>query len=173
MRLSDLAARGLALCALLLAACETTLPGGDLGAAASTSEAGAPPPPTVSGCLPFRNVPGVDAVTGAMRSLPAPDGGALIVVDDAVGADADVPSLALVAPAGATVADCLSTAMLPASAPTSAFDPSTLSPLSGFVAGSVAAFYYVDPTYGAVGVATQDPSDGRFRPGSAASFDRG
>lgn len=102
-----------------------------------------------------------------MRSLLRADGAALVVVDDAVVDGADVPSLAIAVPPQATLDDCLASASFSGGAPASAVDPPDLAPLSGFVAGGVASLYYVDPTYGSVGLATQDPSDGVFRPGPA------
>jgi len=167
MRRSDLRTVTLALSFTLLSGCETTLPGGDLGAASPPDDAGAPVPPMLSGCLPFRNLAGVSAMTGAMRSIPGPNGGALVVVDDAVAGDADVPSLAIELLPGATVTDCLAASSPWSGVPTSAFDPPSLAPLSGAVAGDVALFYYVDPTYGSVGVAMRDPTSGRFLPGAA------
>ncbi len=146
------------------AACADELPGGDLGQDASTPDTGAALP-VASGCRPFQSLDGVDAVTGSFRSLDEGDGGILLVVDDAIVGDADVPSLALTAPASATLGNCLGAATLAGGAPTSELDPASLAPLSGIVAGGAALLYYTDG-YGSVGVATQAASDGLFHPGS-------
>ena len=160
MRSSDLRALGL-LSALALAGCETELPGGDLSEPATQPEAAAPLP-VVPGCMPFRSLPGVSALNGAVRSLVLPDGSALLVVDDATAATVDVPSLALTLPAGAGIDDCLASASVAFGGPTSAFDPPSLSPLSGVVAAGTTVFYYADGS-GSIGVAAQG-GDGRFRP---------
>jgi hypothetical protein len=163
MRSSDTLAAAVA--STVLAACATPLPGGDLGA--DTISDGSAPLPVASGCLPFHGVAGLDVVSGAVRSLPQPDGGALFVVDDAVVRGTDVPSLGLFAAAGESLAGCLATARLSGANPSSVLDPPTLSPLSGLVAGGVSTLYYTDPS-GSIGVAVQDPTDGRFRPGPTA-----
>jgi hypothetical protein len=75
-----------------------------------------------------------------------------------------VPSLAISAPASATVEGCLASAVLAGGVATSALDPPSLSPLSGAALPGGAVLYYQDPS-GAVGVAREDPGDGRFRPG--------
>jgi hypothetical protein len=151
-----------ALVLVCFAGCSETLPGGDLG------EPGAAPGakttlPIVSGCMPFREIAGLDAVSGAVRSLAGVDGGIELVVDDAIVGGRHVPSLALAAPAGATLDDCLSGAAVSGTTPMPALDPPTLTPLAVAAAGSgPAAMYFLDAS-GAVGVALQDPADGRFR----------
>ncbi len=165
MSSSDIRAAGLALA--LLPACESALPGGELGATDTSADAGALAPRVLSGCLPFRSLPGIDTVAGALRSIPTPDGGVFLVVDDAVVGGTEIPGLALVAPSTATLGDCLGTARFARDTPTSALDPASLQPLSGVERSGSLVLYYVDPTDGAVGVATQDPADGRFHPGAA------
>jgi hypothetical protein len=113
--------------------------------------------------MPFRTLAGIDAVSGAVRSLPEANGDTLLVVDGAAASGADIPSLALVAPAGASLDDCIAGARVAGTAPTSALDPSTLAPLAAVATPNGSLLYYVDPT-GAVGVAAQGANDGRFRP---------
>jgi hypothetical protein len=162
-----------AVAATLTVTCAVPLPGGDLGQPAAKPDAGSVPLPVARGCAPFHSVAGVDLVSGAVRSLPRAGGGALLVVDDAVVRGADIPSLAFAVPAGATIDDCFSAATVGLGMPSPALDPTTLSPLSGALVGGTSLLYYVDPT-GSIGVATQDPSDGRFRPTSMPiwTFDR-
>jgi hypothetical protein len=149
---------------LLLAGCSTELPGGDLSQPPAPASADASAPlPVATGCLPFRGLAGVAAVSGAVRSVATDDGHVLFVADDATLASGDdVPSFVLAAPAGARVDDCVAGAAPPpsAGAPASALDPPSLSPLSFAGEGLL---YYSDPT-GAIGVAARDPSDGRYRP---------
>jgi len=146
----------------LLAGCAVTLPGGDLGGAPAPS-ASATSAAVMPGCLPFRAIAGVDAATGAVRSVSLPDGSTLLVVDDAIVSGVDVPSLELTTPPGASLADCLAAATLSGDEAVSALDPPTLSPLSGYSASGAAMLYYTDASMSA-GVASRDPSDGRFRP---------
>jgi hypothetical protein len=149
------------------ASCEVQLPGGDLGATSPVMDAGAPPP-VLAGCRPLHDVDGITRVGGAVRSLARSDGSVLVIVDDTTVSGSDLPSVALTASAGATIDDCLtSAAFTGAAAP--AFDPPTLSPLSGVEIAGVANFYYMDPD-GAFGVASQDPSDGRFRASGTARW---
>jgi hypothetical protein len=155
-----------ALAAAVTASCETLLPGGDLGATASSADAGARAPPRAVGCRPLHDVAGVTRVGGAVRSLALPDGSVLVVADDVTLAGNDVPSLALTAAAGASVDDCLASAAPTNNGP--AFDPPDLAPLSGVVVAGVATFYYADSS-GSIGVAPQDPSDGRFRSASSVA----
>lgn len=156
-----------ALAAALLAGCETSLPGGDLGAPATAAPEASAPPPVLPACRPFASVPGVTAVTGAMRSIPEADGGALVIVDDAVAGDAGVTALGLAVPAGEGVNDCLAGASLTARGRVSVFDPPSPTALSGVTSDAGASLYYVDPTSGGVGVATRDPASGAFRPAPA------
>jgi hypothetical protein len=162
------------LAAALVPACATTLPGGDLGESDTSADAGSPALAVLPGCMPFHALAGVDAVTGGMRSITEPDGSVLFIADDAVAGTTDVPALALSAPASVTVADCLAAAIVPGTAPASAVDPPTLTPLSGVTVATTTLLYYVDPTYGSVGVSAQSPTDGLFRPiGSLLwTFDR-
>jgi hypothetical protein len=165
MRSSDRAIGALAGACIGIAACATSLPGGDLGESAGPGDAGATAPPVVSACLPFRSITGLTTMSGAFRSIPQAGGGAWAIVDNAVVDGADVPSLALAVPAGASLDDCLASSTLASTGTAPALDPSSLAPLSGVVAGGVALLYYVDAS-GSIGVAAQDPADGRFRPGA-------
>jgi hypothetical protein len=165
MRSSDVAACAVTAACTWIAACATPLPGGDLGASGASGDAGVSAPPVVSACLPFRSVAGVTTVSGAFRSIPQAGGGAWAIVDDAVVNGAEVPSLALAVPATASLDDCLAAATAASTGTAPVLDLPSLSPLSGVVAGGVAMLYYADPS-GSIGVAAQDPVDGRFRPGA-------
>ncbi len=146
-----------------LCACSTELAGGDLGETPAAPASSAPAPPVVVGCNPFRSVAGVAAVTGAVRSLPQADGNVLLIVDDAVADGMDVASLAFVAPAPASLDDCLAGVHLRDASPTSALAPPTLAPLSGVTAEGASLLYYLDPR-GSIGVATETMAGGPFRP---------
>jgi hypothetical protein len=153
---------------LALVACAVPLHDeGDAGAQANTDSGTPPPPPVASGCLALKGASGVDALSGAVRTIPRADGSALLVVDGARSGSADVPSPAFVVPATATAADCFAAAtpLAGVGAAASALDP-RFTPLAG-VATSAGTLLFVNQPFAGSGVAAFDPTAGVFRAPSA------
>jgi len=143
MRRSDgpLALR-VALCVVpcvALGGCAVPLHDDGAGAGAGAAPDGAAPLPVLAGCRPFQAL--ASRVAGALHSAPAADGGVLFVVDDAIVGGTDVPALTLVAPAGATLDDCLAGAALAGGTPSSAL-PASLAPQAMLTANGATSLFY-------------------------------
>jgi hypothetical protein len=136
-----------------LAGCALRLGGDDPDARVPD---GGPAVPVAVGCRPFANLA---VVGGGLRSVAEPDGSTLVIADGARVAGAEIPSLALIVPASASLDDCLATAAFAGGAPASAL-PSGAS-LGSVLVGGVPWLFTSDPS--GVGVATQT-APGRFAP---------
>jgi hypothetical protein len=138
MRRSEADAVGVVVLGAALGACAVPLhdDGGGGGAASD----GAAPLPVAGGCRPFRGL--ASSVSGAVHSTPTATG-LLFVVDDATVAGADVPALALEAPAGASLDDCLGAAALAGGTPSSAL-PASLAPQAMLTVNGATSLFYAE-----------------------------